>query len=271
MTNLLSRRTLLATAATGALAFALVGCNDTKTEAAKPADSAKPADTAKAAEPAKPADTAAAADPAKPADAAKPADTAAAPAAKVELPVSEGDVDMAKVLQPGPLKDIFIGNADAKVTIVEYASMTCPHCASFHENTLPAITKKYLNTGKARLVLREFPFDPRAAAAFMLARCAGDDKYYAMVSALFQQQDNWAAAEDAKAALLQLSRLAGFSQESFEKCLSDQDLLNKVNAVREQAAKDFGVESTPTFLINGKKYAGAMTVDQMSALIDSLL
>ncbi len=259
MSELLSRRTLISTVATVALALALVGCSDSKPEAAAPAADDKPADVAKAAEPAKPADAAA-----KPAAEVKPAAT-------VELPKSEGDVDMAKLLQPGPLKDIFIGNADAKVTIVEYASMTCPHCRQFHEATLPTITEKYLNTGKARLVLREFPFDPRAAAAFMLARCSGDDKYYAMVSALFQQQDNWAGAEDAKAALLQLARLAGFSQESFEKCLSDQTLLNNVNAVRDLGSKDFGVESTPTFFINGKKYAGAMTVDQMSALIDSLL
>ena len=268
MSEILSRRALLATAATGVLALTLAGCNDSKPEAAAPAADAKPADAAKS------ADAAKTAQPAKPADAAaeapKPTE-AAKPAAVVEVPKSEGDVDMAKLLQPGPLKDIFIGNADAKVTIVEYASMTCPHCRHFHEATLPAITEKYLNTGKARLVLREFPFDPRATAAFMLARCSGDDKYYAMVSALFQQQDNWAGAEDAKAALLQLARLAGFSQESFEKCLSDQALLNNVNAVRERGTKDFGVESTPTFFINGKKYAGAMTVDQMSALIDSLL
>lgn len=268
MTDLLSRRTLLATAATGVMALALAGCNDDKKEAAateaKPADATKPAAAAAPADAVKPADTAAA-------DAAKPADAAAKPAAAVELPKAEGDVDMAKLLQPGPLKDIFIGKDDAKVTIVEYASMTCPHCKRFHENVLPAITEKYLNTGKARLVLREFPFDPRAAAAFMLSRCAGDDKYYAMVSALFQQQENWATAEDAKAALLQLARLAGFSQETFDKCLTNQELLNQVNAVRERATKDFGVEATPTFFINGKKYSGEQSVEQMSALIDSLL
>ena len=105
----------------------------------------------------------------------------------------------------------------------------------------------------------------------MLSRCAGDDKYYAMVGTLFQQQANWAQAQDAKAALLQLSKLAGFSQESFDKCLTDQSLLNQVNAVRERGATEFGVNSTPTFFINGKKYAGAQTVEQMSALIDSLL
>jgi protein-disulfide isomerase len=248
MTKLLSRRSLLSTAAVGTLALLLAACNEKKPEAAteaKPAEASKPADAA--------------------------ATPAAAPAKAVELPKSEGTVDVAKLMEPGKLKDIFIGNADAKVTIVEYASMTCPHCARFHEGTLPAIKAKYIDTGKARLVLREFPFDPRAAAAFMLARCAGDDKYYAMVGALFQQQANWSGAEDAKAALLQLSKLAGFTQESFDACLTNQQLLNDVNSVRERGGKDFGVESTPTFFINGEKYPGALTVEQMSGLIDALL
>ena len=260
MSNPLSRRALLSTAATGAVALFLAGCNDSKTEAAPKAADATPAAT-----PATPAATPVA-DPAKPADAAP-----AAPAAAVEIPKSEGSVDVAKLLTPGLLKDIFIGKDDAKVTIVEYASMTCPHCRHFHETTLPELTKKYIDTGKVRLVLREFPFDPRASAAFMLARCAGDDKYYAMVSALFQQQDNWARADDAKAALLQLSRLAGFSQDSFDKCLTNQELLNQVNASRERASKDFGVESTPTFFINGQKYPGGMTIEQFSGIIDPLL
>src|SRR5690606_31840101 len=140
--------------------------------------------------------------------------------------------------------------ADAPVTIVEYASMTCPHCAHFHETTLPAIKEKYIDTGKARLIFREFPFDPRAEAAFMLARCS-DDNYFAMVDVLFRQQRNWASVEDARSALLQISKLAGFSQESFEACLTDQKLLEDVRAVRTRGAEDFGVDATPTFFING--------------------
>jgi protein-disulfide isomerase len=252
MTKFLSRRSLLGSAAVGTFAILLAACNEKKPDTA--ADT-KPADT-------KPADI-------KPADAAKT--NAAASAEPVKIPEPVGTVDVAKLMTPGKLTDIFIGKPDAKVTIVEYASMTCPHCAHFHEKTLPAIKEKYLDTGKARLVLREFPFDPRAAAAFMLSRCAGDDKYYAMVGTLFQQQDAWSHVEDAKAALLQLSKLAGFTQDSFDKCLTNQQLLNDVNDVRERAAKDFGVESTPTFFINGKKYPGALTVEQMSGIIDALL
>jgi len=206
------------------------------------------------------------ADPAKPAEPAAPAD-AGAPA---EAPKPEGTVDMAKLLEPGVLPEMFLGKADAKVTIVEYASMTCPHCAHFHETTLPELKTKYIDTGKVRLILREFPFDPRAEAGFMLARCSGDN-YFPMVDVLFRQQLQWAAVDNAKDALLQIARLAGFTQEKFEACLTDQKLLEEVRAVRDRGSKEFGVDSTPTFFINGGRYAGALTIEEISALIDPLL
>ena len=198
-----------------------------------------------------------------PAGGSTPASSAAAPAA-------QGTVDMAALLEEGALPEKVIGNADAPVTIVEYASMTCPHCATFHANTLPAIKEKYIDTGKARLIFREFPFDPRAEAAFMLSRCA-DDNYFAMVDVLFKQQRSWAPVENARDALLQISRLAGFSQESFEACLTDQKLLDDIRAVRQRGADNFKVESTPTFFINGNKYSGALSIDEMSAIIDSMV
>ena len=196
-----------------------------------------------------------------------------------ELPKSQGDVDMAEVLMPGPLPEMAIGDENAPVTIVEYMSMTCPHCATFHNNTFDKIKTDYVDTGKARFIIREFPFDPRAAAAFMLARCnpakpeeaSTPEQYYPMVSMLMKQQEAWAAAEDGRAALLQMSKLAGFSQETFQACLTNQQLLDDVNATMKRGADEFGVNSTPTFLINGKRYAGAMSVESMSALIDSLL
>ncbi|WP_193176038.1 DsbA family protein [Oricola nitratireducens] len=186
-------------------------------------------------------------------------------------PKSDGEVDMEKLLQPGTLKDEVEGSADAPITVVEYASMTCPHCAHFHETTLPAITEKYIKTGKVRFIFREFPFDPRAAAAFMLARCAPGDKYFAMVDVLFKQQAAWAHVQNARAPLENIAKLAGFTQESFEACLTNQKLLDDINAVRERASADFGVNATPTFFINGKKYSGALTVEQMSAIFDALL
>jgi len=146
-----------------------------------------------------------------------------------EIPKPDGDVDMAKVLEPGALPEMALGKADAPVKIVEYMSMTCPHCAHFHNTTFDTIKQKYVDTGKVEFILREFPFDPRAAAAFMLARCnpqkpeelATPEQYFPMVAMLFKQQQVWAAADDGRAALLQMSKLAGFTEDSFTKCLTN--------------------------------------------------
>ncbi|MBE1202967.1 DsbA family protein [Aminobacter carboxidus] len=209
----------------------------------------------------------------KPAEPATPAATPAAPATPVQavkVPEAQGTVDMAKLVEAGSLPDMIIGKADAPVTIVEYASMTCPHCAHFHETTLPALKTKYIDTGKARLIYREFPFDPLAEAGFMLARCSKDN-YFPMVDVLFKQQQSWAGSQNPKDALLQISKLAGFTQESFEACLTDQKLLDDIRAVRARGENDFKVDSTPTFFINGKVYKGAMTIEEMSAVIDGML
>jgi protein-disulfide isomerase len=202
--------------------------------------------------------------------AAKATDAMTTSATSADAPQPDGSVDVSKLMQPGALPDMQIGKDDAPVTIVEYASMTCPHCAHFDIVTLPELKKKYIDTGKARLILREFPFDPRAEAGFMLARCS-KDKYFAMVDVLFHQQDSWAHVADAKTALMQISKLAGFTQESFNACLTDQKLLDDIRAVKNRGEKDFGVDATPTFFINGKKYPGAMSIEEMSAIIDPLI
>ncbi|MER8444176.1 DsbA family protein [Mesorhizobium sp. M1066] len=203
--------------------------------------------------------------PAAPAAPATPATPAAATA-----PEAQGTVDMAELMKPGALPDKQLGKDDAKVTIVEYASMTCPHCAHFAETTFPDLKTKYIDTGKVRYILREFPFDPSAEAGFMLARCAKDN-YYPMVDVLFRQQANWVGVQNTKDALLQISKLAGFTQESFEACLTDQKLLDDVRSVQKRGANEFKVDSTPTFFINGKTYKGAMSIEEMSAIIDPLL
>jgi protein-disulfide isomerase len=246
MIRSIPRRTILSSLVALPAALALAACSDSGED--------------KAAEAATPAEPAAAA----PAEAAAPAKPA------VTAPPSQGTVDMAKLLEAGALPEKSLGNADAPVTIVEYASMTCGHCAHFHETTLPALKEKYIDTGKARLIFREFPFDPRAEAGFMLARCSNDN-YFAMVDVLFKQQEAWAGVENAKEALLQISKLAGFSQESFEACLTDQKLLEDVRAVRARGEADFKVDSTPTFFINGNTYKGAMSIEEMSAIIDGML
>ena len=161
-----------------------------------------------------------------------------------------------------------IGPQNAPVTIVEYASLTCSHCADFHANTYPALKEKYIDTGKVRLVFREFPLDPLAAAGFMLARCRPSDQYFDMVDLLFDKQRQWAYAQDPVTALLNLAKQAGFTQESFEECLTNQELLDAVNEVKDKGVKDFGVTSTPTFFINGRMLRGARGIDEFSKVID---
>lgn len=196
---------------------------------------------------------------------------AAAPALAQSAPSPAGTVDIDALMKPGPLPEQVKGDENAPVTIVEYASMTCGFCAKFHNETWPALQEKYVDTGKVRFIVREFPFDPRATAAFMLARCAPNNAYFPMVDALFKQQRVWAFGEDARTPLENIARLAGFTQETFEACLTDQKLLDEINVVKERGASEFGVDSTPTFFINGKRYPGAMSIEQFSAIIDPLL
>lgn len=178
---------------------------------------------------------------------------------------------VATLMEPGPMPEMVLGAEDAPVTIIEYASMTCGHCANFHNDTLPAIKEQYIDTGKARLIFREYPLDSRAYAASMLARCADERFYFPMVDVLFRQQDQWARVEDPRPPLLQIAKLAGFTQESFEACLQNREVLDSLNAVRTRAAEEFGVNSTPTFFINGDRYTGNKTVEEMSGIIDSYL
>lgn len=171
---------------------------------------------------------------------------------------------------PGPLPDQVLGKADAPVTIIEYASMTCPHCADFHTRTYPTLKEKYIDTGKVRLIFREFPLDELALSASMLARCAGDGKYFPMVSVLFQHQRTW-AVRDPVPQLLLIARQAGLSQKSFEDCMANQKLYNDIVATRERATKVFKVDSTPTFFINGKVHRGELTVSELDRVVEPLL
>jgi protein-disulfide isomerase len=179
-------------------------------------------------------------------------------------------VSTEELMSPGPLPDQVLGAADAPVTIVEYASMTCGHCAAFHEKTYPELKKRYIDTGKVRFVFREFPLDPTAAAGFMLARCAGEGKYFPMVEALFSQQREWAVQKPIPP-LMAIAKQAGFTQQKFEACLADQKLLADIEQVRERATNKFGVNSTPTFFINGKRQAGAISIEELAKLIDPYL
>ena len=169
------------------------------------------------------------------------------------------------------LPDVALGVHEAPVTIVEYASMTCGHCAGFYATTFPELKSKYIDSGKVRFILREFPLDPLAAAGFMLARCAGDDERIAIVDLLFARQKTWAFTDKPLEALAALLKQTGMSQKSFDACLQNDDLRDKVYKVHDRAAEKFGVTSTPTFFINGKKETGEMTPDALAKLLDPLL
>ncbi len=175
------------------------------------------------------------------------------------------------LMQPGPLGDVWLGPKDAKVTIIEYASMTCTHCAAFHAETYPTLKSKYIDTGKVHFTLREFPLDPLATAGFMLARCAGPDKRNALIDLLFAQQKNWAFVDKPVEALAGTVRQAGISQADFETCLKDQKLYDQVNKEREKAAQQFKVDATPTFFINGVKHAGELTVTELDKILAPLV
>jgi protein-disulfide isomerase len=178
------------------------------------------------------------------------------------------DPAVSDLMMVGPLPEMAIGKEDAPTTIVEYASMTCNHCALFHENVFPEIKRKYIDTGQARFVFREFPLDGLAVAAFMLARCAGPDRYFPMVDGLFASQKTWAQpGADGKDKLLTIAKQAGFSQERFDQCLADKELFDNIVKVRERGHEKFGVDSTPTFFINGKRLRGGQDIKQFDAVI----
>lgn len=172
---------------------------------------------------------------------------------------------------PGPLGDKILGRADAPVTIVEYASLTCSHCAHFRTTARDHLIKTYVDTGKARLIFRDFPLDNLALAAAMLTRCTTDARYEPLVDVLFSQQKTWAYSEKPVDALLGIARQAGFTQESFDACLSNQKVLDGILAVRKTAAEKFGVNSTPSFFFNGAIERGALTPAQIDAAMKPLL
>ena len=172
---------------------------------------------------------------------------------------------------PGPLGDIAQGPADAKVTIIEYASLTCPHCATFHRDTYPALKSRYIDTGKVRYILREFPLDPLATAGFMLARCDGEQKYYPDRGHAVSAAAGLDGTDKPLDALRQMMRQAGFSQEKFDSCLKDQKLYDAVNAVKNRGMETFKVDSTPTFFINGQRHPGNMSIDELEKIIKPIL
>ncbi len=182
------------------------------------------------------------------------------------------EVPVEELMKASDLTDVAMGPADAKVTIVEYASMTCGHCANFATKVFPEFKTKYIDSGKVRFIMREFPLDNLAAAASMLARCAGGEKTFPMVETLYAKQADWAFTNgNPVPKLFDIAKQAGFTQESFDKCLTDQKLLDQITAQRTRASETFGISSTPTFFINGKRLTETPTVAAFDKIIEPLL
>lgn len=168
-------------------------------------------------------------------------------------------------------QDYALGKADAKVTIVEYASLTCPHCANFHTTVLPDIKKEFIETGMVRYVYRDFPLDRLALGAAMVARCSGRESFFGFIDTFYAAQAQWSRASNPVAALGNLAKLGGMSQKTFEECLQNVEIQNAILKQRLEAANEFKVQATPTVYVNGAKYSGGMSLPQLRTLLTGLL
>lgn len=184
-----------------------------------------------------------------------------------EPPAPNGTVSDLKLTD----KEYAMGPADAKVVLVEYASLTCPHCARFHTTVLPDIKKEFVDTGKIRYVYRDFPLDRLALGAAMVARCAGRDSFFGFIDTFYAAQGQWSRASNPISALANLAKLGGMSQTKFEACLKDVEVQNGILQQRLEASNEFKVQATPTVFVNGERYGGGMTLDQMRTLLNRKL
>ncbi len=184
---------------------------------------------------------------------------------------SSSNAATTELMEKGPLDENVMGAANAPVTIIEYSSMTCGHCATFHSKVLPQLKEKYIDTGKVRYIIREFPLDDLAKGAFMLARCVGPVRYFSFVDVLYAKQEEWAFTKEPLPELLKLAKQAGMTEEKFNQCLMDQKLLDGINAVQERGQTKFQVRSTPTFFVNGQMLKGVRDISDLDKVIEPLL
>jgi protein-disulfide isomerase len=185
-------------------------------------------------------------------------------------PEPDRTVDMATVLKPGSLPELTVGEPSG-VPIVEYGSLTCPHCATFSREIFPELKKDYIDTGKVRFIFREFSRNPLDVAAFVLARCIGDDKAFAAIDLLFSQQDKWAFVDKPLEPLIAAMRPAGLTHDQAMACLKDQKKADAMVAVGKRATDEIKMTGTPTFIIGGKVYGGELSIDQLKAILDPLI
>ncbi|WP_308915834.1 DsbA family protein [Jannaschia sp. LMIT008] len=188
-----------------------------------------------------------------------------------DAPLLPGLTGAAQAQGTTAIQDVTLGDPNAPVTVVEYASFTCPHCASFHANTFKDFKRDYIDTGRVHFVYREVFFDRYGLWASMVARCAGPDRYFGVVDLLYREQSNWARQGDAAAVAESLKRIgaqAGLDQATLDACLQDADMAQSLVAWYESNAARDGVRSTPSFLIDGQMHSGSLSLAQLGALVD---
>jgi protein-disulfide isomerase len=193
-----------------------------------------------------------------------------APAGLATTPGSNPAIADAQAVLQITQDDRVLGNPGAPITIIEYASLTCPHCAHFANDVLPAIKKEWVDTGKVKLVLRDFPLDEPALRAAMIARCAPPGRFYAFADTFFASQDKWAGSKDYREALARLAKLGGMGKDEVDACLKNTNLENRIVEQRLIASKELDVNSTPTFFINGSKFSGAPTAEEFNKVLSNL-
>ncbi len=189
-----------------------------------------------------------------------------------QKPMSSDKMSKIDVMAVDPKNDNIVGDVNAPITLVEYSSMTCPHCANFHQLTVPELKKKYIDTGKVRYVIREFPLDRVAFAAAALARCAGEKKFFPFMEMLFRQQDSWARGPGSPAPrLFKMAKQAGFDEKFFNECMRNKDVSDRIEKVMAKGRDEYQVTSTPTLFINGKKVEGGNSLADLEKAMEPYL
>ena len=189
--------------------------------------------------------------------------------ARADGPKPDSAVDMAKVLAAGPLPELSIGEATG-IAVIEYGSLTCPHCAHFSKDILPAFKTAFVDTGKVRFIFREYSRNNLDVGAFMLARCMGDDKALATIELLFAQQEKWNVDKPLDG-LANALRPTGMTRDKLETCLKDQKMADSLTQIVKTADDTVKVSGTPTFVINGKVYGGALSLDDLTAILKPII
>lgn len=188
------------------------------------------------------------------------------------IPASDGATAATVGEQPPPYEDDKVmGDPNAPVAMVEYASLTCPHCANFHNNILAEIKKTYIDTGKVKLVYRDFPLNEPALRAAQLARCIPPQNFFGMIDLLYRNQEDWAFVADPVAELGKIAGAAGIDDAKFDACLKDQAMADFIVARAQEGQEKFGVASTPHFFINGRKIVGAQPFEEFDKVIKEAL